>query len=328
EAILSGLGENFVKAQSGADCLRCLLDNDFAVILMDVKMPDMDGFETAALIRQRKRCQHTPIIFLTASEISDAQVFRGYSLGAVDYLCKPLVAQVLRAKVAVFVDIFRKSEQVKQQAELLRRIQQREHATRLAEMKERWQTERLREEIGVARQIQQKLFPAAPLPVAGCDIAGGSYPAEATGGDYFDYIPMRDGGLGVVIADVAGHGCGPALLMAQMRAYLRVFVNMHTDPAEVVGLLNRALARDMPEDHFATLLLGRLNPQARSFDYISAGHTTGYVLTGSGTIKALLTSTCVPLAVMPDARAPAARSVTLDPGDGVLLLTDGVVEAR
>ena len=190
ETALGDMGLNLVKAHSGPEALRCLLKEDFALILLNVKMPDMDGFETAEFIRQRKRCQHTPIIFLTASERDDVQMFKGYALGAVDYLCKPLVLQMLRSKVAVFVDIHRKTEQIKEQAELLLRLEQQEHRRQLAEAKERFEADRLREEIRLARQIQQKLFPVAPLPSAGFDIAGASYPAEATGGDYFDYVPM------------------------------------------------------------------------------------------------------------------------------------------
>src|SRR5581483_6446967 len=141
---------------------------------------------------------------------------------------------------------------------------------------ERLEAERLRAEMRIARQIQQKLFPVAPLPLPGFDISGASHPAEATGGDYFDYIPLRDGGLGVVIGDVSGHGYGPALLMAQLRAYLRAFLMTHTDIAEVVGRVNAALASDDLEDHFATLLLGRLDPRTRAFTHVSAGHTAGY----------------------------------------------------
>ena len=81
EAILGGMGENLVQANSGAEALRCLLDQDFAVILLDVQMPDMDGFETAALIRSRARSRQTPIIFLTAFSTSDQLMFKGYSLG-------------------------------------------------------------------------------------------------------------------------------------------------------------------------------------------------------------------------------------------------------
>ena len=101
EAVLEGLPLNIVKATSGQEALRRLLQQDFALILMDVKMPGLDGFETATLIRQRARTQNTPIIFLTAFEHDEPQVFKGYSIGAVDYLSKPIVPQVLRSKVSV-----------------------------------------------------------------------------------------------------------------------------------------------------------------------------------------------------------------------------------
>ena len=97
EAILSDLGQPLVKSQSGREALRHLLATDFAVILLDVHMPDMDGFETARLIRQREKSRHIPIIFLTALDRSDEWMFRGYAVGAVDYLFKPFVPEVLNA---------------------------------------------------------------------------------------------------------------------------------------------------------------------------------------------------------------------------------------
>ncbi len=327
EAVLAGMDLELVKARSGPEALRHLLRQDFALILLDVKMPLMDGLETAELVRQRPRCQHTPIIFLTAYERDDVQMFKGYSLGAVDYLTKPLVPRILRSKVAAFVEMYRNTEEVKRQAELLRQIEKRELERQLAEAKERYEVERLREEIRIARQVQQRLFPAAPLPLPGFDLSGASYPAEATGGDYFDYIPLRDGCLAVVVADVSGHGFGPALLMAETRAYLRAFLATHTDIAEIVGLLNRALADDSP-DRFATMLLGRLDPRRRSFSYVSAGHTTGYVLGPEGEVRATLPSTAMPLAVLPEGAFPAAPERELAPGESVLLLTDGIVEAH
>ncbi|MBW4575973.1 MAG: response regulator [Aphanothece sp. CMT-3BRIN-NPC111] len=116
EAILDNLGQNLVKAHSGEEALRCLLNQDFAVILLDVQMPGMDGFEAATLIRSRERSRDTPIIFLTAFSSSDRLVWRGYSLGAVDYLLKPIDPQILTSKVAVFVELFKKTAQIKQQA--------------------------------------------------------------------------------------------------------------------------------------------------------------------------------------------------------------------
>ncbi len=120
EAVLGGLGERLVAARSGRDALRRLLEDDFAVILLDVQMPEMDGFETAALIRQRDRSKNTPIIFVTAYSRGEADVARGYSVGAVDYIFKPLVPEILRSKVAVFADLFRKTMQVQRLAESLK----------------------------------------------------------------------------------------------------------------------------------------------------------------------------------------------------------------
>ncbi|MBD2337733.1 response regulator [Calothrix sp. FACHB-156] len=119
EAILHSLGQNLVRATSGAQALRCLLNQDFAVILLDVQMPEMDGFETATLIRQRERSRHTPIIFLTAFSTNDSMVFKGYSLGAVDYLFKPIEPEILKSKVAAFVDLFQKTAKIERQANQL-----------------------------------------------------------------------------------------------------------------------------------------------------------------------------------------------------------------
>lgn len=117
ETVLAELNENLVRATSGKAALRCLLKQDFAVILLDVNMPGMDGFETAALIRQRQRSETTPIIFISAVNDTETHVSRGYSLGAVDYILTPVVPEILRAKIAVFVDLFKKTEQIKRQAE-------------------------------------------------------------------------------------------------------------------------------------------------------------------------------------------------------------------
>jgi len=152
EAILGGTGPDLVRARSGDEALMRVLDADFAVILMDVQMPGMDGFETATLIRERDRSQHTPIIFLTAYQSDEGQVFRGYKLGAVDFLAKPIVPTVLRSKVGVFVELFQQAEQVKLQAAQLHQVQRREHERELADEKRRWELGRLREEAARERK--------------------------------------------------------------------------------------------------------------------------------------------------------------------------------
>jgi len=117
EAMLGELNQKLVQARSGFEALRCLLREDFAVILLDVNMPGMDGFETASMIRRRLRSETTPIIFISAVNDTETHVSRGYSLGAVDYMLTPVVPEILRAKIAVFVDLYKKTEQVKRQAE-------------------------------------------------------------------------------------------------------------------------------------------------------------------------------------------------------------------
>src|SRR6266849_5964875 len=124
EAALEALNEELVSARSGTEALRNLLEHDFAAILLDVKMPEMDGFETAELIRSRKRSQHTPILFLTAYR-NEEHLFRGYDLGAVDFLVKPIVPEILRSKVAVFVELSRSAQRQRRQAEILAKAEQK-----------------------------------------------------------------------------------------------------------------------------------------------------------------------------------------------------------
>jgi CheY-like chemotaxis protein len=120
EAILSSLDQTLVRAGSGEEALKALLNDDFAVILLDVQMPGMDGFETASHIKSREKTKDLPIIFLTAIDKEPQHAFRGYAAGAADYLAKPFDPWVLRAKVRVFVDLWAKGRQLEEQACLLR----------------------------------------------------------------------------------------------------------------------------------------------------------------------------------------------------------------
>jgi signal transduction histidine kinase len=136
EAILDGRGFRVLKARSGEDALRCLLAQQIALIILDVQMPGLDGFATAELIRGTERTRHIPIIFLTANADLE-RVTRGYAHGAVDYLFKPVVAEVLRAKVSVFVELHRKTAQ-------LLAFERRETERRLADERTQWEAEALR----------------------------------------------------------------------------------------------------------------------------------------------------------------------------------------
>ena len=139
EAILEPLHQRLIRAASGEAALRRLLERDFALILLDVQMPGMNGFETARLIKSRERTKYIPIIFLTAINKEDAYVFEGYSVGAVDYMFKPFQPEILRSKVAAFVDLYLRQKKVAEQEALLRESEKRE--MELRHMRELWESE-------------------------------------------------------------------------------------------------------------------------------------------------------------------------------------------
>jgi two-component sensor histidine kinase len=151
QVVLEDLGQNIVAVTSGEEALRLLLERDFAVILLDVNMPGMSGLETAALIRARRKSRHTPIIFVTAFA-DDVQTVEGYALGAVDYILAPVVPEILRAKVKVFVELYRiRAELARSHALLEQRV-----ADRTAELEET--AERLRAEVHERKQAEERLL--------------------------------------------------------------------------------------------------------------------------------------------------------------------------
>lgn len=183
------------------------------------------------------------------------------------------------------------------------------------------------EQFRVARDIQERLFPTAPPKLPGLEIAGRSEPASAAGGDYFDYLPMLEERWGVVVGDVTGHGIGPALLMAETRAYLRVLAQSYRDLGEILTQANRVLAEDIGIERFITMLLVSLDPVTRTLCYANAGHPEGFVLDARGELKASLRRTGVPLGIHATTVYPPAQVIQLSQGDLVLLLTDGIDEA-
>ena len=159
QALLGDLGHHLVTAKSGAEALRQSLRHDFALILLDVLMPDMDGFEVAKLIRERERSRHTPIIFLTGAYEDSPSMFRGYEAGAVDYIIKPLNPEILKSKIGVFIELFNKS------AVLTREIAERKQAEaqlrlseeRLRALTARLQSVREEERTRISREIHDEL---------------------------------------------------------------------------------------------------------------------------------------------------------------------------
>ncbi len=179
EAILAPLGEELVGVTSGEDALRQLLEGEFALILMDVQMPGMDGIETAALIKQREKSRSIPIIFLTAIAKDPSYIFRGYSQGAVDYLLKPFDPEILRAKVSVFVDLWRRGELIKRQQAMLR-AQELRDIERRSEVRFRGLTDSMPQCVWAARRDGEIYY---------CNRVWAEYAGPGAGMSFFGALP-------------------------------------------------------------------------------------------------------------------------------------------
>lgn len=157
DVALGGIAARIVKAQSGEEALRHLLTEDFTLIILDVVMPDLGGFEMAEMVRQRARSRHTPIIFVTAARPDDSDVRRGYELGAVDYLLKPINPEILRAKVSFFVELQQRTNEVRRQAERLQELERAEGRRALAAERRRWEARALKREMEEQRRLTASL---------------------------------------------------------------------------------------------------------------------------------------------------------------------------
>jgi len=182
-------------------------------------------------------------------------------------------------------------------------------------------------QLNIARKVQQ-MYHNTEISVPGFDIAGAAYPADKIGGDYFDFIPMPDGCVVIVVGDVIGHGIGAALIMAEMRAFLRAFTKMDSDPAKILTLLNKELIADLQEEQFVTLILARIDPRERSLVYASAGHVPAYLLNRSGKADYVMESTGLPLGFQKDLKIENSEPIKLTSEHIAVFFTDGIMEAQ
>jgi sigma-B regulation protein RsbU (phosphoserine phosphatase) len=178
----------------------------------------------------------------------------------------------------------------------------------------------------MAREVQQRFYVKAAPHITDFDLTGRAFPADQTGGDYFDFIPMLDGCIGIAIGDVVGHGYAAALLMAELRAYMRMVAAAELEPANVLNRVGEILYGDLDKAQLITLLMVRLDPRTGMFTYASAGHVPGYLMDASGVVEQTLGATGIPLGIDPHAKYDPSPAMKLAPGKVLTLLTDGIAE--
>jgi phosphoserine phosphatase len=186
----------------------------------------------------------------------------------------------------------------------------------------------LESSLAIARGIQQALLPKTGPDLPGYDLDGWNEPADQTGGDCYDYIPLEDGRWALYIADASGHGIGAALVATEIRALLRAFSGRETQPAEVLVRANRCLCDDLPDGRFVTVCFGILDPVRHRFEYASGGHGPLFWYKAATGEVACTGGTGLPLGLFDPLNIEPAPAVEFAPGDIGVLLTDGIVEAE
>jgi serine phosphatase RsbU (regulator of sigma subunit) len=185
-----------------------------------------------------------------------------------------------------------------------------------------------RQSLAVAQTIQQQMLPGSNPRVRGADIAGWSLACDETGGDYYDFLTdNKDGSIGLIVGDVSGHGVGPALLMATARAFIRAITTESKDISEILRRLNVFLERDTDAERFMTLFFGIYEPDVRELTYVSAGHDEPMVYHAATKTWEDLDGSGFPLGMLDDSTYPSRGPFKLEPGDILLVGTDGIWEA-
>lgn len=329
---LSMQGYEFYSASNGVDGLKLIKEVDPDLVFLDLKMPGMDGFEV--LKKSKDINKNLPVIILTGHGDLGAAI-QTVKLGAYDFMQKPI-----EDLEALLVDIQRAIENhhlaKKNMAlteeltsinkELENKVKKRTEDLENILIKLKTAQTKIQEEIKTVSLVQQNLLPAGPPQRKGLDAAAIYLASAATGGDYYDYLDMGDEKLGVVIADVSGHGLPAAFVMTMVKVVL-IYLNEQNIPMQnTVRTINDMLAKHIPTNNFVTMIYGILNFKEMKFTFINAGHEPLIHLSSNGKKLQMLTAKSPFLGIDPGIDF-AENTLYLEKGDKLVFYTDGVTEA-
>jgi phosphoserine phosphatase RsbU/P len=302
---------NIESATDGEEAIERLKTESFDLVLLDVMMPKVDGYQVLDWIKDQPRLRGLPVIMISAlNEINS--VVRCIELGAVDYLLKPFNPVMLKARLGSTLEKKKLRDEI--DAHLAR----------------------LEAELDAARRLQLGMVPqsfpapSADLPI---DLFASMEPAREVGGDLYDFFVTEDGKLCFLVGDVSGKGMPAALFMARAKSLIRLAADLMrspdgttASPSDIITRVNRELCLDNSDMMFVTLFLAILTPETGEVEYCNAGHNPPYQLKGSS-IEPIEGGKGMILGVSPDAVYPTGQ-LKLAPGEGIYLFTDGVTEAN
>jgi phosphoserine phosphatase RsbU/P len=296
---LEGRGYRLLAAKNGRAALDIARRVRPDLILLDIMMPEMDGFEVCRALKADPLTRDAIVVFLSAlGEVTDKVT--GLELGASDYITKPIQAEEVIARVANHV------------------------ARQQLEREVRRSRDRLQKELASAGAMQRGILPATLPSGDGATFSAYYRTSLYAGGDYYDVLRLPDGQFGVIVADVSGHGAPSAIVMAMIRAAVHAFPGFACDPAEMVRYLNRHFEFLWESPMFATALVALVDPRDRSVTLACAGHPPPLLMSG-GRVRPLPVNATMPVLMMDLRAVPEVRHV-LDAGDRLLFYTDGVTE--
>ena len=297
---LDGAGHRILAARSGKAALEIAHRIKPDLILLDVMMPDMGGFDVCKALKGEPDMQETAVIFLSALGDVDDKV-SGLSLGAVDYITKPIQPEEVQARVS-------------------------SHLVRLyLERELRHSRDRLDRELAKAARLQQQLLPRA-LPAHPALTFGPFYrTSRHAGGDYYDVLDLGDERVAVIVADVSGHGASAAIVMAMIRSVLHTPAGCSGDPAAVLTYLNRHFRYLWDDAMFATAIYAVIDTKTGTLRVACAGHPPPLLLRDGESVAPLPVHATIPLLLMELEHFPSSEH-QLRPGDRLLFHTDGITD--
>ncbi len=271
------------------------------LILLDVTMPEMDGYEVCGVLKATPESRDIPVIFLTGKTDTDDET-RGFQVGAVDYIHKPFSPAVVKARVHTHLVLREAREQL---------------ARQLLD---------INNELEMAREIQLSILPHEIPKISGLEIAARYSPMSSVAGDFYDFIIVDEKRVGILIADVSGHGLPAALIASMLKVVLAAQSPYAFDPARVLAGLNQSLCGKF-KNHFVTAAYVFVDMEKNSISYAGAGHPPLLLWrTATGTASEVLQNGLL-LGLFPDATYSSVE-MPLEAGDKAVIYTDGVLETR
>ena len=323
--VLEPRGYNILIALCGETALEIARSARPDLILLDVRMPGLDGYETCLRLKQNKETEQIPVIFITAENLTEG-IVAGFCAGGVDYICKPFQEEEVLARVQTHLQVNRLTrELVAKNARIEEHTRELEATHEKLEATQAQLIAELERELQTAHDLQMGLMPQEPPRAEGFDIAGRCFPANHVGGDFFQYF-QRDGKLAFSIADVTGHAMEAAIPVVMFSGILDTQMEAGDPLEDLFAKLNRSLYRNLDCRTFVCFAMGELDPVTSILRLGNGGCPFPYHFRAStGTVEEIQVM-AYPLGARPNTSYPV-NEVQVEPGDCIVFGSDGIIEA-